>query len=106
LKRSLTPARSKISVVGECILHGAPEWAAGGPVGVIRTGDMIVLDAHARQLHVEISDTELAQRLETFVSQVAPSTRGWEALYIEHVLGADLDFLQGRSGSVPARHSH
>jgi len=71
---------------------------------------VVVLAAHARQVHVEISDTELAQRLEAFVPQVAPSTRGWEALYIEHGLGADLgadlDFLQGRSGSVPARHSH
>jgi dihydroxy-acid dehydratase len=95
---------------GPCVLHVAPESAAGGPVGVIRTGDMIVLDAHARQVYVYISDEELAKRMETFVPQVAPSTRGWEALYIEHVLGADLgadlDFLQGRSGSVPARHSH
>jgi dihydroxy-acid dehydratase len=95
---------------GTCILHVAPESAAGGPLGVIRTGDTIVLDAHARQVYVDISDEELAKRMETFVPQVAPSTRGWEALYIEHVLGADLgadlDFLQGRSGSVPARHSH
>ena len=95
---------------GTCILHVAPESAAGGPLGVIRTGDTIVLDAHARQVYVDISDEELAKRMETFVPQVAPATRGWEALYIEHVLGADrgadLDFLQGRSGSVPARHSH
>jgi len=73
-------------------------------------GHTIVLDAHARQVYVDISDEELAKRMETFVPQVAPSTRGWEALYIEHGLGADLgadlDFLQGRSGSVPARHSH
>lgn len=95
---------------GTCILHVAPESAAGGPLGVIRTGDIIVLDAHARQVYVDISDAELAERMEAFVPLVASATRGWEALYIRHVLGADLgadlDFLQGRSGSAPARHSH
>ncbi|MFT6973924.1 MAG: L-arabonate dehydrase, partial [Pontimonas sp.] len=45
-----------------------------------------------------------------FEPQVAQATRGWEALYIQHVMGADrgadLDFLAGSSGSAPPRHSH
>jgi dihydroxy-acid dehydratase len=92
------------------VLHVAPEAAAGGPLGVVRTGDMIELDAEARIIRVDISDEELAERLKAFVPQVAKATRGWEKLYVLHVTGADrgadLDFLEGASGSSPSRHSH
>jgi dihydroxy-acid dehydratase len=95
---------------GTCVLHVTPEAAAGGPLGVVRTGDIIELDAEARLIRMDISDEELAERLKAFTPQVAPATRGWEQLYIQHVTGADrgadLDFLEGFSGSAPSRHSH
>jgi dihydroxy-acid dehydratase len=79
-------------------------------LGVVRTGDIIELDAEARVIRVDISDDELAARMKVYVPQVAPATRGWEQLYIQHVggadRGADLDFLEGASGSLPSRHSH
>lgn len=106
----LSDARMSGTGFGTCVLHISPESAAGGPLGVIQTGDMVVLDADARLLMVEITDEELARRMADFEPQVAPATRGWEKLYIEHVTGADrgadLDFLEGRSGSAPSRHSH
>jgi len=106
----VSDARMSGTGFGTCVLHVAPESAAGGPLGVVRTGDIIELDAEARLIRMDISDDELAQRLAAFVPQVAPATRGWTQLYIEHVSGADrgadLDFLEGASGSQPARHSH
>ena len=106
----VSDARMSGTGFGTCVLHVAPEAAAGGPLGVVRTGDIIELDAEARVIRVDISDEELAARLEAFVPQVAPATRGWEKLYVLHVngadRGADLDFLEGSSGSSPSRHSH
>lgn len=106
----VSDARMSGTGFGTCVLHVAPEAAAGGPLGVVRTGDIIELDAEARIIRMDISDEELAERLKAFTPQVAPATRGWEKLYIQHVTGADrgadLDFLEGASGSSPARHSH
>lgn len=106
----VSDARMSGTGFGTCVLHVAPEAAAGGPLGVVRTGDIIELDAEARLIRMDISDDELAERLKAFTPQVAPATRGWEQLYIQHVTGADrgadLDFLEGFSGSAPSRHSH
>lgn len=106
----ISDARMSGTGFGTCVLHVAPESAAGGPLGIVRTGDMIELDAQARLLRVDISDEELAGRMSSFVPEVAKAGRGWEQLYIERVTGADrgadLDFLEGASGSAPSRHSH
>jgi len=106
----VSDARMSGTGFGTCVLHVTPEAAAGGPLGVVRTGDIIELDAEARLIRMDISDEELAERLKAFTPQVAPATRGWEQLYIQHVTGADrgadLDFLEGFSGSAPSRHSH
>jgi len=94
---------------GTVVLHVAPEAAAGGPLGLVRTGDVIVLDVPARRIDVEAdlgSRTPGAAMTEAF----AAPRRGWEQLYVEHVrqadTGADLDFLVGASGSHVARESH
>lgn len=106
----ISDARMSGTGFGTCVLHVAPESAAGGPLGIVQTGDIVVLDAHKRILRVELSDEEIAARMAVYEPQVAPSSRGWEQLYIQHVTGADtgadLDFLEGSSGSMPARHSH
>ena len=106
----ISDARMSGTGFGTCVLHVAPESAAGGPLGVVRTGDMIVLDAHNRRIDAELSDEEIEARLRDYVPQVAEGSRGWVQLYVQHVMGADkgadLDFLQGASGSEPARHSH
>jgi dihydroxy-acid dehydratase len=97
---------------GTVVLHVAPEAAAGGPLGLVRTGDVITLDVDARRIDVEIDAAELAARrpAETTVAGFANPQRGWERLYVDHVLqadtGADLDFLVGSSGSRVSRESH
>ncbi len=97
---------------GTVVLHVAPEAAAGGPLGLVRTGDPIVLDVPARRIDIDIPATELAARAPSaaMLAALAAPTRGWERLYIDHVLqantGADLDFLVGASGDHVARDSH
>jgi dihydroxy-acid dehydratase len=97
---------------GTVVLHAAPEAAAGGPLGRIRTGDWISLDVSQRNLSVEVPDQELDAREPSpaFAAALARPTRGWEKLYVDHVLGAetgaDLDFLVGASGDQVARDSH
>ncbi|MEV2212102.1 IlvD/Edd family dehydratase [Streptomyces sp. NPDC050997] len=97
---------------GTVVLHVAPEAAAGGPLALVRTGDVITLDVEARRIDVEVPDDELAARTpdEATLTGFAKPGRGWERLYVDHVLqadtGADLDFLVGSSGSEVSRESH
>jgi dihydroxy-acid dehydratase len=97
---------------GTVVLHVAPEAAAGGPLGLVQTGDYVILDVAARRLDVDVPAAELAGRQPSaaMVSGFAAPRRGWERLYIDHVLqadsGADLDFLLGSSGSAVTRDSH
>ena len=97
---------------GTVVLHVAPEAAAGGPLALVRTGDMINLDVPQRRIDLEVPADELAQRApsEAACAAYANPRRGWERLYIDHVTqadtGADLDFLLGSSGSQVSRESH
>ncbi|MET9087996.1 IlvD/Edd family dehydratase [Streptomyces sp. NPDC004237] len=97
---------------GTVVLHVAPEAAAGGPLALVRTGDVISLDVEARCIDLEVPADELARRTpdEATVAGFAAPCRGWERLYVDHVqqadTGADLDFLTGASGSQVTRESH
>ncbi|MDH6220798.1 IlvD/Edd family dehydratase [Streptomyces pseudovenezuelae] len=97
---------------GTVVLHVAPEAAAGGPLALVRTGDVITLDVQARRIDIDVTDDELARRTpdKNTVDGFATPRRGWERLYVDHVLqadtGADLDFLVGSSGSEVSRESH
>ncbi|WP_449350396.1 IlvD/Edd family dehydratase [Streptomyces shaanxiensis] len=97
---------------GTVVLHVAPEAAAGGPLALVRTGDVISLDVEARRTDLEVPAAELAARTPNpaTVEGFADPRRGWERLYVDHVQqadkGADLDFLVGSSGSEVSRESH
>ena len=97
---------------GTVVLHVSPEAADGGPLGLVETGDTIVLDVPARRLDVDVAADVLAARRPTpgTMAGFAAPTRGWERLYVDHVtqadVGADLDFLVGSSGSAVSRESH
>jgi dihydroxy-acid dehydratase len=97
---------------GTVVLHVAPEAAAGGPLALVQTGDVISLDVAARRIDLEVPDDELARRTPAAATLAgfANPRRGWERLYVDHVLqadtGADLDFLVGASGSEVSRESH
>jgi dihydroxy-acid dehydratase len=97
---------------GTVVLHVAPEAAAGGLLSLVETGDYIVLDVPARLLELDVPQAELDRRRmsATTSNAFASPTRGWERLYVDHVMqantGVDLDFLTGSSGQEVARDSH
>jgi dihydroxy-acid dehydratase len=97
---------------GTVVLHVSPEAAAGGPLGLIRTGDVVVLDVGNRRLDIDVPQQELAARTpdQAAVDAFASPKRGWEQLYVRTVqqanTGADLDFLVGSSGDAVSRESH
>jgi L-arabonate dehydrase len=107
----ISDARMSGTAYGTAVLHVSPEAAAGGPLALVRDGDMIELDVEARRLHVDVGDAELAARRAAWRAPepVVPSG-GYAGLYIEHVQqadkGADLDFLVGCRGHDVARESH
>ena len=106
----ISDGRMSGTAYGTAILHVSPESAIGGNLALVQNGDMIELDVEKRKLHLDVSDEELAIRRSKWVPPAPAATRGYVSLYIKHVMGADsgadLDFLQGSSGSVVTRDSH
>jgi dihydroxy-acid dehydratase len=105
----ISDARMSGTAYGTVVLHISPEAAAGGALALVQSGDTIVLDVAQRAIRVELDDATLAARRAQWTPPPLPA-RGWERLYVEHVqqahLGADLDFLVGKSGAKVARDSH
>jgi L-arabonate dehydrase len=106
----ISDARMSGTAYGTVILHVSPEAADGGPLALVKTGDMIEVDIPARRLHLDVSESELAARRAVWVSPVEEAKSGYVRLYLDHVQqadkGADLDFLVGCRGSVVKRDSH
>lgn len=97
----ISDARMSGTAYGTCVLHVSPESAAGGPLGLVRDGDVIVLDAWQGRLEMEVDDAELTRRRREGAPRRARPARGYASLYVDHVLqaheGCDFDFLVGRS---------
>ena len=108
----ISDARMSGTAYGTVVLHVVPEGAAGGPLALVRDGDPIVLDVPARRLDIDLPAAELARRepAAAMTAALPRPARGWERLYIDHVMqadrGADLDFLVGASGDQVTRDSH
>jgi L-arabonate dehydrase len=106
----ISDARMSGTAYGTVVLHTAPEAAAGGPLAVVRNGDIIELDVPNRRLHLHVSDEELARRLAGWTAPPPPLDSGYWKLYVDHVLqadqGVDLDFLVGKRGAFVPRDNH
>jgi L-arabonate dehydrase len=106
----ISDARMSGTAYGTVVLHTAPEAAAGGPLAVVRNGDMITLDVAARRLHLHVDDAELAARLKEWQAPEPPLSSGYWRLYVDHVLqadqGADFDFLVGQRGAFVPKDNH
>jgi len=106
----ISDARMSGTAYGTVVLHTAPEAAAGGPLALVQTGDVIELDVSKRKLHLDVSDAVLAERRKKWKGPPQHETRGYAKLYVETVnqadKGVDLDFLVGNSGAPVGRESH
>jgi dihydroxy-acid dehydratase len=104
----LSDARMSGTAFGTIVLHMTPEAALGGPLALVRSGDVVRLDTKARRIDLLVDEAELARRQEAFDAEGAPGAaavpdRGYAALFHRSVLqadeGCDFDFL------VPGRRS-
>jgi L-arabonate dehydrase len=105
----ISDARMSGTAYGTVVLHVAPEAAAGGPLALVREGDLIELDVAARRLVLDVTDAELNRRRQEWTPPVPP-VNGYQSLYVQHVLqaddGVDFDFLVGCRGAGVPRNSH
>ncbi len=93
----ISDARMSGTSYGACVLHIAPESFVGGPLALVRDGDLIELDVERRKLELKVSEEELAKRRATWRQSPMPYARGYGALYAQHITqadqGCDFDFL-------------
>ncbi len=99
----LSDARMSGTSYGACILHAAPEAYIGGPLALVKTGDLITVDVAARSIHMEVSDQELALRRAAWVAPARRYERGYGWMFSRHILqadqGCDFDFLETSFGA-------
>lgn len=101
----ISDARMSGTSYGACVLHVAPEAYVGGPLALVRTGDLIALDVPARRIDVLITDAEMAARRQAWQPPAPKFDRGFGVLYLKHIgqadSGCDFDFLQTRKTAEP-----
>ncbi|WP_454748121.1 L-arabinonate dehydratase [Ciceribacter selenitireducens] len=106
----ISDARMSGTAYGTVLLHTSPEAAVGGPLAVVRNGDMIEVDVANRRIHLDIPDEELQRRLAAWRPAAEPPASGYARMFHEHVegadTGADFDFLKGCRGSAVGKDSH
>jgi dihydroxy-acid dehydratase len=94
---------------GCCVLHVAPESAVGGPLALVRSGDLIELDVEKRQLNLKISSDEMNKRKSAWKAPARKYDRGYGAIFAQHVKqadeGCDFDFLEG-TAPIPEPEIH
>ena len=100
----LSDARMSGTSYGACILHVAPEAFIGGPLALIKTGDIIQVDIPNRKLDVDVSESEMKKRKEEWVEPKPRYERGYGYMYSKHIeqadKGCDFDFLRTDFGAV------
>lgn len=104
----ISDARMSGTSYGACVLHVAPEAAIGGPLALVKTGDMIRVDVPKRSIDMLVSDEELAARRAAWVAPEPKATRGYNWMFTKHIQqadkGCDFDYLEtgfGRTAPEP-----
>lgn len=105
----ISDGRMSGTAFGTVVLHVAPESALGGPLALVRTGDIIAINVEARSLNLEVDANELNRRKSEWAAPDPAYTRGYGKLFIDHVQqadeGVDFDFLRGKSGTPVSKVS-
>src|SRR5712671_5884197 len=99
----ISDARMSGTSYGACVLHVAPESFVGGPLALLKEGDIVELDVAARQLNMRVGEEELARRRAAWRPKNGIYPRGYGKLFLEHIKqaheGCDFDFLEGIAAS-------
>jgi dihydroxy-acid dehydratase len=101
----LSDARMSGTSYGACILHISPESHVGGPLALLKTGDIVRLDLEARRIDMLVDDEELARRRAAWVKPAEKFGRGYGWMFARHIAqadtGCDFDFLETGFGPTP-----
>ena len=99
----LSDARMSGTSYGACVLHVAPESYIGGPLALLRTGDIVSLDVEARSIRMEVSEEELGRRRAAWTPPERRFERGYGWMFSQHIQqaneGCDFDFLRTEFGA-------
>jgi dihydroxy-acid dehydratase len=99
----ISDARMSGTSYGACILHVSPESYLGGPLALVRTGDIVTVDVPARTIRMEVSDAEIAARKSAWTPPPPRYERGYGWMFSRHIKqaheGCDFDFLETDFGS-------
>ena len=94
----ISDARMSGTSYGACILHVSPESYVGGPLALVRTGDVITVDVPARSITLDVPEAELAQRRAALPPPQPRYGRGYGWMFSQHIRqadqGCDFDFLE------------
>jgi len=105
----ISDARMSGTSYGACVLHVSPESFVGGPLALLKEGDIVELDVAARQLNMRVNDEELARRRAAWRPKEGIYPRGYGKLYMQHIKqadeGCDFDFLEG-TAPIPEPEIH
>jgi len=105
----ISDARMSGTSYGACILHVAPEAFVGGPLGLLKEGDVVELDVEARTLNMRVSEQELAERRRAWRAPPSIYPRGYGHMFSTHIRqaneGCDFDFLEG-TAPIPEPEIH
>jgi dihydroxy-acid dehydratase len=105
----VSDARMSGTSYGTCVLHVAPESHVGGPLALVRDGDLIRLDTAGRRLDLLVEEAELTRRRAAWAAPARRYQRGWTSLYLDQVgqadEGCDMEFLKaGAATPEPEIH--
>ena len=99
----LSDARMSGTSYGACVLHVSPESYIGGPLALLRTGDIVRLDVDARTISMDVPEEELARRRAEWTQPERRFERGYGWVYTKHIQqaneGCDFDFLRTEFGA-------
>jgi dihydroxy-acid dehydratase len=105
----ISDARMSGTNYGTCVLHVSPESFVGGPLALLKEGDMIELDVEQRHLNMCVSNDELSRRRDAWRPQEGIYPRGYGKLFMQHIRqadeGCDFDFLEG-TAPIPEPEIH
>ena len=105
----ISDARMSGTNYGACVLHVSPESFVGGPLALLKEGDMIELDAGARKLNMLVDDQEISRRRQAWQPKEGIYPRGYGKLFMQHIKqadeGCDFDFLEG-TAPIPEPEIH
>jgi dihydroxy-acid dehydratase len=85
----ITDGRFSGGTQGPCIGHISPEAMEGGPIALVKDGDIIEIDIPARKINVKLSDAELSKRRSQWRAPEPKAKTGWLARYARYVTSAN-----------------